>query len=138
LVELIEEGTPEMKQKHPNHEFVLAFINGQVIQGKYDECAAWEDVKALGQFDYYPFFRIKPNTRMINGFEVPAPLSEEPEDGFVFFYPILTTENMVRSTAYASKHDKKHCFERGLCFANEEDAFKNARAMVRIDPNGPK
>lgn len=76
-----------------------------------------------------------PETRIINGFEVQAPETQEPE--YKSDYYVAATANIdFYSEQSWTQHDvDKRWLERGLVFLNKEDAIANAKAMLGIDPH---
>ena len=90
----------------------------------------WSDV-----IDNPEWFSLKPKTHTVNGFEVPAPMSEEPEIKDKYFIPDLKCDYFVFGYQYADDATDRLLFERGLCFHTEAAAAANAKAMLRIDPN---
>ena len=119
--------------KHKNHEFITAFINGESVQYKFAS-GDWCDVTNLRDLDYEVTYRMKPKTKTINGFEVPAPMDKEPGLDSKYYYADINKDEMYFSCWYTTSYDKLQ-FERGLCFSNKEDAIKTAKAMLGIDPN---
>ena len=76
-----------------------------------------------------------PKTRIINGFEVPAPEIKEPEFGTKYY--LASTLNEYFFAEYCTWDGERFeaCWlERGLIFLNKEDAIANAKAMLGIDP----
>lgn len=75
-----------------------------------------------------------PKTRIINGFEVPAPETKEPECG-VQFYMAAPNFILFHSSYTWDFHElNKIWLNRGLLFLDKEDAIANAKAMLGIDP----
>lgn len=121
--------------KHPNCEFIKVWVDGSEVEFKYSEDGDWSKVEYLCQLDDDPaLFRIKPKTRMINGFEVACAMDKEPEHGDCYFYPSLVAVGLYNKTNYISGWDKNN-FQRAICFSNKEDAIAVAKAMLGIDPN---
>ena len=76
-----------------------------------------------------------PKTRIINGFEVPAPETQDPEEGTTYYIPILHTVNLYgKAVWYRDEQWHKRYIKRGMVFLNAEDAIANTRAMLGIDP----
>lgn len=120
--------------KHPNCEFIVAFAEGKEVEFKFDEYSEWRKVQCIQRFDNSHAFRIKPKTRMINGFEVPCAMDKEPEKDACYFYISFVEEDFYGASFYNAVWDKKN-FQRGICFTNKEDAIAVAKAMLGIDPN---
>lgn len=76
-----------------------------------------------------------PKTRIINGFEVPAPEAQAPEEGNTYHFPILHTIDLYGTDKwYRDEIWHERYLKRGLVFLTEEDAIANAKAMLGIDP----
>lgn len=121
--------------KHPNYEFIVAFAEGKEVEFKYCESGPWYLVEYLHHLsDDSMIFRIKPKTRMINGFEVPCAMDKEPREGDSYYYSDITLYELYSKGTYNSAWDKKN-FDRGICFSNKENAIAVAKAMLGIDPN---
>ena len=73
-------------------------------------------------------------TRIINGFEVPAPERIEPKVGDLYFSPGTLFEEFYKKDWWARGSYESLLLKRGLVFLNEEDAIANAKAMLGIDP----
>jgi hypothetical protein len=74
-------------------------------------------------------------TRIINGFEVPAPHHEELKVGDWYFRPILIYDEFCEEERWSVGSYDLRLLERGLVFLNKEDAIANAKAMLGIDPH---
>jgi hypothetical protein len=75
-------------------------------------------------------------TRIINGFEVPAPETEEPKRGDWYYRVCLIDSDFYDSDRWNGDdvHDVRP-LKRGLIFLKKEDAIANAKAMLGIDPH---
>lgn len=78
---------------------------------------------------------LKPKTRTLNGFEVPAPMSDKPKNGIKVFYPEIATEILFDSVVWVNDESDNRIFTRKICFSTPEAAIANAKAMLGIDPN---
>lgn len=76
-------------------------------------------------------------TRTINGFEVPAPETEEPDYDTMYWLTSTVDIYFYSYVAWFGNDEDKRWLERGLVFLNKEDAAANAKAMLGIDPNKP-
>ena len=78
-------------------------------------------------------FRLKPKTRVINGFTVPAPLREIVLKGR--YYLANPFDSTFSSDAiFLGDAIDIQWLNRGLCFETEEAAIANAKAMCGINP----
>lgn len=80
-------------------------------------------------------YRLKPRTRMLNGFEVPAPMDVIPEKGMEYWSPCVVASSGVTGAEFTG-HEMDYCiFHRGFMFATKEDAIANFKAICGEDPN---
>ena len=81
---------------------------------------------------------MKPQTRVVNGFEVPAPVTNP--DNMVIGDTYYRADSSHRSwffrNTWAGDGTDKMWLERGLVFLRKEPAIVNAKAMVGIGPYG--
>ena len=122
-----------MNTKHKNYGAIIAFINGEKIQYQMPS-GKWVDIEHLKDLDFIMNYRIKPKTKTINGFEVPAPLDKQPELNTEYCIVDVNDHELYRQYRYTCDYDKLQ-LDRGLAFSNKEDAIKTAKAMLGIDPN---
>ena len=120
--------------KHSNYEFIVAFAEGKEVEFKYCDSGEWFNIEYLNELDEHRIFRIKPKTRMINGFEVPFAMDKELSHGQDYFYPHICESELYGLSSYYTEWDRT-LFQRGLCFSNKKDAIAVAKAMLGIDPN---
>ena len=78
-------------------------------------------------------FRIAPRTHTLNGYDVPAPETEAPESGAVYYGLHVLGDDGVEDYEWeGDKHDK-NALRHGL-WLSKEDAIANAKAMRGEDP----
>ena len=75
-----------------------------------------------------------PETRIINGFEVPSPETTELELGCTYFAPHLQADCYFARFFWDGDARDMRSLKRGVVFLNKEDAIANAKAMLGIDP----
>lgn len=110
------------------YEVMEHFANGGDVEYKYTPTGVWS-VVASPTFKYASNYRIKSKTRIVNGFEVPAPI--EKYTGQVPVYvPSFTADYLVESF-YATRK----LIERRAAFETKEAARANTLAMLGIDPS---
>lgn len=120
-----------------HHETELSFTADSVLLGYIEGTGAWSWCvdglsRATNEESPYDIVGMWKETRIINGFEVPAP--SEPEQGDEYFVAMPSCEDFyVRYVWHYDKIDKR-CLGRGLAFLSKEDAIANAKAMLGIDP----
>ena len=79
---------------------------------------------------------MKPKTRIINGFEVPAPTTVAPSKGTCYFAADPTTGQWAQALKWLGDKLDLLWLERGLVFETPDDAVANAKAMLGINPYG--
>lgn len=77
-----------------------------------------------------------PETRTINGFEVPAPETKKPALDTKYYTPLLTNDYFFCGACWQDDGFHNSSLQRGLVFLNVEDAIATAKAMLGIDPYG--
>jgi hypothetical protein len=97
----------------------------------------WKPLAQHPSWDLYVCYRRKPTTQIINGIEVPCPMTVWPKRGASCFYPDITVEKFYgwfdwQDHEYSSHEYSRRLFDRGLIFENEEDAITVAKAMLGI------
>jgi hypothetical protein len=105
-----------IKEDHPNY---LTWT----LEGAYEE----------HRHDY-DIISMYPKTRVINGFEVPAPETTKPAYGTKYFSSSLGYVDMAVDHKWNNDDFDTRVLKRGLVFLNKEDAIANAKAMLGINP----
>lgn len=75
-----------------------------------------------------------PETRIINGFEVPAPETEAPEDGDRYYAADIGSRRFYEVYTWEGDNIDFRVLKRGLVFLRKVDAIATAKAMLGIDP----
>lgn len=123
-----------------HHETEQCIETDEVLLGYRVGVCSWSwciDGASSPTRDKSPFdiIGMYPETKMINGFEVPAPETEELEYDTLYYLASTEAKNF-RTCAYWDDHDMdKLWLGRGLVFLNKEDAIAATKAMLGIDPN---
>lgn len=80
---------------------------------------------------------IKPiiKTIKVNGFDVPAPMSEAPEVGGMCFVASINNPVFFYSIYWETISCNKTALSRGLIHSTKSSAIAHAKAMLGIDPN---
>lgn len=98
-----------------------------------NECAVYcIDARVLRWADE---FRLIPKTIKVNGFDVPAPMSEAPEFGARYF---IVSPDEIEFFNLIDWEDDEYDYRwlsRGLCHTTKEAAIAHAKAMLGIAPN---
>lgn len=94
-------------------------------------CDKFEYVREIKNIAIKPII----TTIKVNGFDVPAPMSEAPEDGADCFVVALTHKDFFYSIKYGNGSCGDCVLHRGLIHSTESAAIAHAKAMLGIDPN---
>lgn len=82
------------------------------------------------------FMKVK--THKVNGFEVPAPVTnpENMKSGITYYVADNTYLEWYFGTTWENDEEQKAWITRNLVFMNKEDAIANAKAMSGVNPYG--
>lgn len=108
LLGYLEDG--DQRSWCENGDYIYATINDADIIGMYHE------------------------TRIINGFEVPAPETKKPALDTKYHTPLLTSNCFCCWASWEDDCFDNRALQRGLVFLSEEGAIATAKAMLGIDP----
>lgn len=112
---------------------VTAQANGEVLQmyvyGKWSDCM--EPIAFIDGCKY----RVKPKTILVNGFEVPEPMREEPNQGEGYYYASISVGALYGFAAWTKHEADLIRLTRGICHTTKEAAIAHAKAMLGINPN---
>lgn len=126
-----------MKQKteHKYAHILRAIADGDQVQWK-DMNGSWLNlshddalIKIAEDRSMPVYFRIKPRTININGFEVPEPLRVAP-DGNIRYWTMSIHEKHAVSFTWSSSKIDRDWLMAGLCHATREAAEAHARALL--------
>ena len=76
-------------------------------------------------------YRHKPRT-LTYTVTVPEPMRETPEEDERYYFPSLSAKDFYSWNTWDGDDMDDRLYERGLCFATEEDAIAAAKAMLPI------
>lgn len=96
------------------------------------EASAAKNIYDMGLFGGYT---IAPRTHMVNGFEVPAPESEEPEDVTEYYLEDPAAIDWVNTFRWAGDKKDNLWLSRGMVHLTKESAIANTKAKLGINPN---
>lgn len=84
------------------------------------------------------FMKVEVKTHTVNGFEVPAPITdpENMKSGVTYYGADNTDLDWYFETTWANDEMDKEWIVRNLVFMNKEDAIANAKAMAGVNPYG--
>lgn len=80
-------------------------------------------------------FRRKPQTRIINGFTVPAPETKALPSGVCYFTVNVFDDTWFDDMTWDNTDVEFKWLARGLVFLDKNAAIANAKAMCGIDPS---
>ena len=78
-------------------------------------------------------YRLEPRTHTLNGYDVPAPETEEPEVGADCFVLNSWAKSGVDMDVWENTHVDRNALRHGL-WLSKEDAIANAKALRGEDP----
>lgn len=130
---------------HPYAEILRAIAEGKLIQF-YSRAKSWSDVthgsalKIIADYVEYSEiqFRIKPETILINGIEVPKPCSSPPAPETIYYIPYFEAEQIdYRFTSLSWDNDSYdlHMLKLGFVHLTKEAAIKHAEAVLSFTSN---
>ena len=134
-----------LSMTHPHAEILRAIADGVPLSEFELTCHpnekdVWDNMgngTKWGSWIHNPeewLVRRKQRTHVVNGFTVPAPMDKEPEFGDMYFIPDVADEIFYAEVEWQKDSPDMRWLELGLCFATEEAAIANAKAMLKIDP----
>lgn len=85
----------------------------------------------LGKASFKPIIK----TIKVNGFDVPAPMSEAPEHGVEYFIASINSDYFVDDYRFHGDSYDKRWLSRGIAHSSKKSAIAHAKAMLGIDPN---
>lgn len=112
---------------------VTAQANGEVIQMYV--CGKWHDCMNPTAFVYGCKYRVKPKMILVNGFEVPEPMSEEINKGEWYYAASVLSSRFYEKLCWSGDSTDYNCLSRGIIHLNKDAAISHAKAMLGIDPN---
>lgn len=116
----------DSKQIHIIGKVLYASMEHCIIDGEHKECHY-----KMCDYTYEPI----PKTIKVNGFDVPAPMSESPEDGAEYFIPSISNDDFVDNYHFHGDSYDKRWLSKGIAHSTKKSAIAHAKAMLGIDPN---
>lgn len=122
-----------------HHETELSTATDEALIGYHEHIGVWSwSPDGESHFDQdeskYDIIGMWPKTRIINGFEVPAPETESLKVGDWYFCPKILCDEFCEGERWGGSSYDLRALNRGLVFLNKKDAIANAKAMLGIDP----
>lgn len=118
-------------KEHPQSAILRAIADGKMIEWKLPN-KDWKVCENPLHFidDSYVEFRIKSETLIINGHEVPCPVLEALEDGREYWYVSTTSKDTAVKCRWSDHTFDKVLIKRGLIHLTEEAAIAHAEALL--------
>ena len=131
----IEEAGFELEGNDTKHEGKVVTVKAAFVNKGNSKVVAIENDK--GNCACYIIECIKPiiKTIKVNGFDVPAPMSEAPEDEAKIFFPSISHDDFYDETYWQGAACDKLWLVRGVLHSTKSAAIAHAKAMLGIDPN---
>ena len=95
---------------------------------------AYEGETADFLVKYFDGYEVAPQTHIVNGFEVPLPMSITPKVDEKYFFMSLGDDNLQCRHNWDDDYSDRKWLSRGLCFKTKEAAQENALAILGYDP----
>ena len=126
-----------MTTPHPHKDILIAIANGLPVTEVEVKHSTWNHWYNFEDYPYdifkYPCsfeVRIKQKTVMFNGFDLPEPVKETPNEGQVLYVPRPESpDNYVKFNWFNSEYDQL-ALKKGLIHATKENAIAWANAMT--------
>lgn len=123
--------------KHHYAEILNAIAEGNQIQfnsnnGWVDQSWSTTLVEIVDEVFEPSEYRVKPKTINIGGYEVPKPVTDEPEKGQSFWVVELTDSDLVSGTAWDDHTFDRRMLKQGLIHLTKEAAQTHAQALLSI------
>lgn len=132
---MLRDGSKAFVRHQETETFIQGNFNLVGIKEGHQTYQTWTPE---GNYDTrrheYDIISMYPKTRIINGFEVPAPETEEPKNGDWVFTSDIYSEEFYDEDSWRGRSYELRWLKRGLIFLNAEDAIANTKAMLGIDP----
>lgn len=112
---------------------VQAMAEGKQIQRCNGAIGQWYD-NDDGLLNPHWTYRIKPETIMVNGVEVPAPFTGTPMGGWCYYVPYPSSKVGYLKSTWTNDERDRFRFRNGLVYAKKEDAALRAEAMRKYLP----
>jgi len=125
-----------MTTRHKWADGIIAMANGEDAEYESPEDGKWycARINRTNPFDEPQLiWRVKPRTIKIGDMEVPAPITEAPEEGTAIFISVLSAENLYVELTWTnvSLHGKS-VLSRGIAHLTASDAFQHSKALIAI------
>lgn len=107
-------------------------LQGYTVEFRGEEDTRWRykpvDQGFLRGYDY----RAVPPTVKVNGFDVPKPLTNAPDDGWGYFLADPTMADYYSEQTWQNDDEDRDWLARGLMHSTEKAAIAHAKAMIGL------
>lgn len=79
-------------------------------------------------------WRVKPEIIIVNGFEVPKPMREEPDVGSAYYITSFDTVDGYEKYHWFGDDIEQLWMSKGICHFTKEAAIAHAKAMLGVKP----
>ena len=121
---------------HPHAENMKLYAENAAVNEKPWELweffysGGWRDCIYHPEWDQERQYRRKPRTININGFEVPSPLRNPPNDGEICYIVNLTENKVYAIVWYSAQSFFKQWLKSGIIHRTEEAAALHLKALL--------
>lgn len=123
------------------NDLLQAIIDGKKFEYLNNSAQAWRNchdsyvLAGLANDTPPSNYRIKPETVMINDYEVPAPLRVAPAMGTLYWYERASGSDFTSWSEWDDHTFDRMLLARGIMHATKEAAAASCKARLGIDPN---
>ena len=118
-----------MTKAHKHKDLIIAWANGETIQLWGGDKHGWLDILDPS-FNCNTKFRVKPEIILINGIEVPAPVTDKLELHQSYYTPSLVGFSFYNPRAWSNSVIDGDNLRRGIVHLSEEAAEQHAKALL--------
>lgn len=115
-----------------SHKLLGYLASGELISWSEGGYCTSAPEASVGDGDIIGMY---PETKVINGFEVPVPETHEPSLGSRYYLAGTHLIGFRSEECWGDENIDRIWLERGLVFLSEEGAIATGKAMLGIDPN---
>lgn len=127
---------------HPHAALMAQYAEDAKVKDRpwglwqYNATGIWDDLGCNPAWCTNTQYRRKPKTIKIGEFDVPAPETERPVEGTIYYYPSLTTGADYASSRWTSRWVNdgfdQRLLKRGLVHLTKEAATAHTKALLSI------
>lgn len=115
-------------------EILQAIVDGKEIEqltndGNFLNCPAYMALQVISS-GHSEYLRIKPETVMINGVEVPKPIDKAPKWGEIMYLVMPTSTELTYCLGWTGSVEDMRFLSRGRLHPTEEAAIQHAKAEI--------